>query len=235
MIDLPARALDLTGQRFGDLTALRPVDKRRGSIVWECSCECGGRALRKAQDLRRSLVDGSVPCCQVCLEELRGGLCEEHRQRTGRWAERRKETLRALWDEHRTLYSLSAVDWMVHDVAEQLWRDSLIVPDDPLELELRRQIEQYGSICPGLGWSPNEPRHRCVPYEDDDALPGTEQGKYAQLDQYAEEPSDPLDGAEERHAQWEREKVVRARRRASAHALLVGRAVSLLDDGRSSL
>ena len=33
---------NLTGQKFGRLTALRPTDKRkRGVVVWQCQCDCG--------------------------------------------------------------------------------------------------------------------------------------------------------------------------------------------------
>lgn len=33
---------DLTGQKFGKLSAIRPTDKRSGGgIVWECQCDCG--------------------------------------------------------------------------------------------------------------------------------------------------------------------------------------------------
>lgn len=36
--------VDLSGQRFGKLTALYPTKKRdaRGSVVWHCTCDCGG-------------------------------------------------------------------------------------------------------------------------------------------------------------------------------------------------
>lgn len=34
---------DLTGKRFGRLTAIRPTDKRdsNGSVLWVCRCDCG--------------------------------------------------------------------------------------------------------------------------------------------------------------------------------------------------
>jgi len=33
---------DLTGQKFGRLTAIEPTEKRSGSsIVWKCKCDCG--------------------------------------------------------------------------------------------------------------------------------------------------------------------------------------------------
>lgn len=35
--------VDLSGQRFGKLTALYPTEKRdgRGSVIWHCKCDCG--------------------------------------------------------------------------------------------------------------------------------------------------------------------------------------------------
>ncbi len=35
------RALDITGQRFGKLTAVRCVGSKRNSRIWECKCDCG--------------------------------------------------------------------------------------------------------------------------------------------------------------------------------------------------
>lgn len=36
------KAQDITGMRFGRLTALRPTEKRQSeSVVWECQCDCG--------------------------------------------------------------------------------------------------------------------------------------------------------------------------------------------------
>ena len=55
-----ARALDLTGQRFGRLTAVRKTDERRGtSIVWECKCDCGNIVYAAGGNLRK----GNVTSC----------------------------------------------------------------------------------------------------------------------------------------------------------------------------
>ena len=37
------KAVDLTGNRFETLTAIRKTDKRtsNGKIIWECLCDCG--------------------------------------------------------------------------------------------------------------------------------------------------------------------------------------------------
>ena len=53
------QTLDLTGQRFGQLIAVRPTsERRRGYIVWECKCDCGNTAYMTTHDLRR----GNVSC-----------------------------------------------------------------------------------------------------------------------------------------------------------------------------
>ena len=43
---LRERAKDIAGERFGALLAERPTQERRGgSVIWECRCDCG-RAVR---------------------------------------------------------------------------------------------------------------------------------------------------------------------------------------------
>lgn len=38
-----SRSKDITGLSFGELTALRPTEKRKwGFVVWFCECSCGG-------------------------------------------------------------------------------------------------------------------------------------------------------------------------------------------------
>ena len=56
---------DLTGRRFGLLTAVRPTEKRnRSSVVWECICDCGKTALAD----NRALTSGNAVSCG-CLRE----------------------------------------------------------------------------------------------------------------------------------------------------------------------
>jgi len=46
---------DITGQRFGKLTALFPTEKRReGNVVWKCRCDCGSFY----EQSRRNLIRG---------------------------------------------------------------------------------------------------------------------------------------------------------------------------------
>lgn len=45
--------VDITGQRFGMLTATEPTDLRRDkNIVWRCRCDCGRETFATAKDLR---------------------------------------------------------------------------------------------------------------------------------------------------------------------------------------
>ena len=62
---------DLTGQRFGKLTAIRSTEKRiNGNIVWECVCDCATRT----EVTTTSLTIGHTKSCG-CARTLKG---EEH-------------------------------------------------------------------------------------------------------------------------------------------------------------
>jgi hypothetical protein len=60
-IALPPRAIDITGENFGRLVVLGPVDqvfypKRGKSIRWLCECRCGGETTTHGHSLRAGLV-----------------------------------------------------------------------------------------------------------------------------------------------------------------------------------
>lgn len=57
------RRLDLTGQRFGKLTALRPSEDIGGRTAWLCRCECGREISARTHHLR----SGHVTTCG-CIE-----------------------------------------------------------------------------------------------------------------------------------------------------------------------
>ena len=62
-----ANIKDLTGQRFGRLTAIKPTDARKeGSVVWECSCDCGNTTLAS----KRVLIRGEKKSCGCLQKEL---------------------------------------------------------------------------------------------------------------------------------------------------------------------
>lgn len=67
-----SKKVDLTGKKYGRLTAIRRTSERkRGRIVWECLCECGG-AKKTDTD---QLTTGNTKSC--------GCLQRESRSKTG--------------------------------------------------------------------------------------------------------------------------------------------------------
>lgn len=65
---------DLTGQKFGMLTALEPLEERdQGCVIWRCRCDCGNTVLRKSSQLRKGVKTncGCKPV-QVIREDLTG-------------------------------------------------------------------------------------------------------------------------------------------------------------------
>ncbi len=63
------RAVDVSGQRFGRLTALEPTDRRvNDNVVWRCRCDCG----QEAEVPYASLVSGNTKSCGCLQRELPG-------------------------------------------------------------------------------------------------------------------------------------------------------------------
>jgi len=62
------KIIDLTGQRFGRLTAIKRAENdATGRAQWLCQCECGGGKTVKADLLRR----GSTTSCGCAAREQR--------------------------------------------------------------------------------------------------------------------------------------------------------------------
>lgn len=71
------KTIDITGQRFGRLTAKKPTgekDPYNGSIIWECVCDCGNTHYASLSSLNK----GNVTSC--------GCLQQESRQKNGKKA-----------------------------------------------------------------------------------------------------------------------------------------------------
>ena len=52
-----SKAIDITGQRFGRLVAIRPTEERRdGKVLWECQCDCGNITKVRQGNLSQGLV-----------------------------------------------------------------------------------------------------------------------------------------------------------------------------------
>lgn len=61
------KKIDLTGQRFGRLTAIKATDERMyGESVWVCVCDCGNEVKVKSSGLR----NGKNKSCGCLRDEL---------------------------------------------------------------------------------------------------------------------------------------------------------------------
>lgn len=61
---------DLTGQRFGKLTALYPCNyKKNSSILWHCKCDCGHECDVDSYNLKSGLTK-SCGCITNSIGEL---------------------------------------------------------------------------------------------------------------------------------------------------------------------
>lgn len=58
---MPSTYDDLTGRRFGHLTAHHPVPSRSG-LQWECACDCGGWAIKPARTLHETRNPDRLHC-----------------------------------------------------------------------------------------------------------------------------------------------------------------------------
>ena len=65
------RKKDITGQRYGILTVIKPTTERKhGSVVWECKCDCGNICYATTESLRV----GDRKSCGCLLEQSRKNL-----------------------------------------------------------------------------------------------------------------------------------------------------------------
>lgn len=59
-------AIDLTGQRFGNLVVLRRQGSAEGGqVIWQCRCDCGGGHSVLGQSLRRGLSQRCPACVKA--------------------------------------------------------------------------------------------------------------------------------------------------------------------------
>lgn len=60
------KKLDLTGQRYGQLTVLRPAENIGNRTAWVCRCDCGRETIVKTAHLR----NGHVKSCGCLADEI---------------------------------------------------------------------------------------------------------------------------------------------------------------------
>ncbi len=62
-----ARRLDLTGRKFGRLTALGPAENIGKDTAWNCRCDCGNEVVAKTVNL----TSGSTRSCGCLVRDAR--------------------------------------------------------------------------------------------------------------------------------------------------------------------
>lgn len=73
-------AEDLTGRRFGKLTAIRRIENKNGRTAWLCQCSCGNQKAVTAHDLKA----GKVRSCGCMTYEHIHKIADIKGQRFGR-------------------------------------------------------------------------------------------------------------------------------------------------------
>lgn len=136
-IQLPRRALDLTGHVYGELTCFYPCGSDRQGIQWLCRCDCGRLAIRHAANLRRK----GNPCCIQCASESRRGylisLREIHRTH-----------LLRLFHQTKTLYASASFSLPAQ-------------PEEPLRIQTA-SVGHRTLECPCNGYTKLEGRFLCA-------------------------------------------------------------------------
>lgn len=66
---------DLTGQKFGKLTAIKKVSgNNKGNALWECKCDCGNSHFVKSNDLK----SGNTKSCGCLKRSLSSARLTKH-------------------------------------------------------------------------------------------------------------------------------------------------------------
>lgn len=66
------RALDLTGQKFGLLTAVsrEGLDANRHHMMWRFECQCGASIVRSGTKMKQEVMRGGTPNCGCATASL---------------------------------------------------------------------------------------------------------------------------------------------------------------------
>ena len=79
---------DMTGQKFGLLTAVRPTTERRNNhVVWVLRCDCGNTVCRTLASVKYTAKKGFTPNCG-CVAKKR--MAESERRDAVRWERKEK-------------------------------------------------------------------------------------------------------------------------------------------------
>lgn len=86
-------ALDLTGQRFGKLIAIRRLPNQGRRTMWECKCDCGKITQVRTENLR----SGHTTSCGCKAREPSKRLIDLTGQKFGEWTVIKKASRESYW------------------------------------------------------------------------------------------------------------------------------------------
>lgn len=94
---MPKKAKDITGERFGRLTAIRHVRNDGRQQLWEFKCDCGAtRILRKG-----NVTSGSTKSCGCLLKEVKTAKFAGWKNRRSDWITKQNPRLHNIWLDMR--------------------------------------------------------------------------------------------------------------------------------------
>lgn len=86
-----SRMKDLTGQKFGKLTAIKPTRKdKNGRWLWLLSCECGNDIERSSSTLVKSITNGNISHCGCSPALKTHGLSKQFKKLRWVWVAMRQ-------------------------------------------------------------------------------------------------------------------------------------------------
>lgn len=88
-----ATALDLTGKKFGKLTALRRLPNQGRRTIWECECECGNIVPVRTENLR----SGHTTSCGCKVREPSKNFIDLTGLQFGEWTVIAKAARESYW------------------------------------------------------------------------------------------------------------------------------------------
>lgn len=88
-----AAALDLTGKKFGKLTALRRLPNQGRRTIWECECECGNIVPVRTENLR----SGHTTSCGCKVREPSKNFIDLTGLQFGEWTVIAKAARESYW------------------------------------------------------------------------------------------------------------------------------------------
>lgn len=122
------KKLDLTSQRFGRITVLRPAENIKDKTAWVCRCDCGREIIVKTYHLR----DGHTKSCGCTggPEYARQGLTFVDGTCV--------EMLRSKTVRSNSKSGVTGVDWVPRD---RVWRATIVFKGKHYSLGVYRKFE----------------------------------------------------------------------------------------------